>query len=93
MKTIRELRDEVMRLNPMSRNWIYDVFNTYLTKSIPPTPGFFEGENLEFPMDNEFDNAYKTISHASYRFHKLDRETLKYINPENHFKYHGFYED
>lgn len=55
-------------------------------------PGFFEGENFDFPMGSEYDKAYKTINRASYRFHDLDRETLLYANQENHFKYHGYYE-
>lgn len=92
---IRELRDMTILLNnPNESEYIKQVFNTYIVKSIPPMPGFFEGGYIEFPLEcsKEVNAAYKTISNASYRFHALDAD-FKYINQENHFKYHGHYEN
>lgn len=86
---MRELRNEVARLNPKDAEYIKTVFNTYLTKSLPPMPGFFE--TLDFPLSNDFDKAYKTIIKSAFKFHALD-ENLQYKNQENHFKYCGYYE-
>lgn len=91
-KTLSELKNETMRLNPNSQDHVKAAFDAYIQKSLPPTPGFFENGDIEFPLGSEYNKAYKTINSATYRFHHLDRETLLYANQENHFKYHGFYE-
>ncbi len=91
MKTLTELKNEVVRLNPKDADYIKSVFNTYIQKSLPPMPGFFESGDIDFPLEAEYDKAYKQINHSTYRFHHLD-ENLRYANQENHFKYHGYYE-